>query len=146
MPASMTIDPEGLVSFEAAGEKYTAVFGFRAMKAAEAHYGLPFFQAIQKVMPQVSPEDAGDRAKIAAAAAGVNFTDIGTLFGFALLKHHPALTDADIEDLIDEIGLSRTSEIIGKALASALSDDGGEGDAGSPANPPRPAGRKGKTG
>lgn len=140
------MDPEGTISFDAAGTKYTAVFGFRAMKAVEAHYDKPFFQAIQDVMPQVSPEDAGDRAKVAAAAAGLRFTDVGDLFRFALLKHHPDLTGDAVDDLIDEIGLSNVSAVIGRALSAALAQDSdGEGDGGSPGNP-RPPRRKGKTG
>lgn len=126
--------PDGLVAFEAAGEKYTAVFGFKAMKAVEAHYDKPFFRAIQSAMPNLSAEDAGDKAKIAEASADIRFSDIGALFGFALLRHHPSLTETDIEDLIDAIGLEKTSEIIGEALTSALVK---EGDDSSTTHPPK---------
>ena len=138
----MANDPEGLVTFEAGGAKYTAVFGFKAMKATEVHYDKPFFRAIQTAMPSVAPEDAGDKAKVAEAAADIRLSDVGTLFQFALLKHHPELTDADVEELIDDIGLEKASEIIGDALASALVK---EDDAGSPVNPPQKS-RKNKTG
>jgi hypothetical protein len=122
----MADHPDGLVSFEAAGVKYTAVFGFKAMKAVEAHYDKPFFRAIQSAMPSISPEDAGNKAKIAEASADIKFSDIGFLFGFALLRHHPQLTEQDIEDLIDEIGLEKASEVIGNALTSALVKEGDE--------------------
>src|SRR5688572_14327400 len=105
----MAVDPEGVVEFEAAGKKFSAVFGFKAMKAVERHFGdeqpKPFFQAIAGIMPALAPEDMGDKAKIAAASANIRFSDIGTLLQFALLKHHPELTETDVEDLIDEIGL-----------------------------------------
>ena len=132
-------DPQGLVTFEAAGKKFTAVFGFRAMKAVETHYDLPFFRALQRAMPTLAPEDAGDPVKIAEAGASVRFTDLGKLFECALLKHHPGLTEEEIEDLIDEIGLERAGEIIGKTVAAALVK---EGDGGSPENPPRSRARK----
>lgn len=130
----MVDHPDGLVTFEAAGEKFTAVFGFKAMKAVETHYDKPFFHAIQSAMPQIAPEDLGNKAKIAEASANIRFSDIGALFGFALLKHHSKLTETEIEDLIDEIGLEKTSEVIGNALSAALVK---EGDAGSSASPPK---------
>lgn len=130
----MAHDPEGLVTFEADGDKFTAVFGFKAMKAVETYYDLPFFRAIQSAMPNLSAEDAKDPKKVAEASADVRFSDVGKLFEFALLKHHPDLTEGDIDDLIDEIGLSKVSEIIGASLAAAVA---GEGDDSSDANPPK---------
>ncbi len=142
----MSADPEGLVTFEAAGKKFTAVFGFKAMKAVECHFGddqpKPFFQAIASIMPQLAPEDMGDKAKIAAASANIRFSDIGTLLQFALLKFHPDLTEDDVENLIDEIGIGQMSQIIGDALTAALAK---EGDESSSANPPKKA-RKQPTG
>jgi hypothetical protein len=128
------LDPEGLVTFEAAGEKFTAVFGFRAMKAVETYYELPFFRALQQAMPALSLEDATDKAKIAEAGASVRFTDIGKLFECSLLKHHPGLTEEKVEDLIDEIGLEKAGAIIGATVAAALVR---EGDESSNQNPPK---------
>jgi hypothetical protein len=134
----MAAHPDGLVEFEAAGEKYTAVFGFKAMKAVEAHFGdgepKPFFEAIASVMPQLNPEDMGDKAKVAAASARIKLTHVGSLLRFALLKHHPDLTEDDVDELVDEIGVGGMSEIIGKALSAALVK---EGDAGSSKSPPK---------
>lgn len=145
----MAPDPEGVVTFEAAGKKFSAVFGFKAMKAVECHFGQdgepkPFFQAISGIMPQLAAEDMGDKAKIAAASANIRFSDIGTLLQFALLKHHPDLTEEDVEDLIDDIGLGKMSAVIGEALTAALTK---EGDGSSDANPPnRQARRAQRTG
>lgn len=120
--------------FEAAGVKYTAVFGFKAMKAVEAHFDKPFFRAIQSAMPDLRPEDAGNKKKIAEASANIRMTDIGAFFGFALLRHHPKLTETEVEDLIDEIGLEKASEVIGLSLGSALVK---EGDDSSSSRPPK---------
>lgn len=130
----MADHPDGLVTFEAAGKKFTAVFGFKAMKAVEVYYDKPFFRAIQSAMPSISPEDAGDKAKIAEASADIKFSDVGALFGFALLRHHPELTEQDVEDLIDEIGLETAGEVIGNALSAAMTK---EGDDGSSPHPPK---------
>lgn len=125
-------DPEGLVTFEAGGKKYTMLFGFRAMKAVEMRYDLPFFEALQRAMPSLSVEDANDPAKVAAAGASIRISDVGTLFGAALLKHHPKLTDDAIEDLIDEIGLAKAGEYLGKSVSAALVEGGDD----APENPP----------
>ena len=137
----MADDPEGLVRFEAAGKMFTAVFGFRAMKAVEAHYDLPFFKALQRAMPSLRPEDAADPVKIAEAGASVSMTAVGKLFECALLKHHPDLTEADIEDMVDELGLERVGAILGDSVSAALVKDK-EGDGKSAANPPRSRSRK----
>jgi hypothetical protein len=129
----MANDPEGLVTFEAGGERYTAVFGFKAMKAVEAHYDLPFFQALQQAMPDLSAEEAQDPAKVAAAGASVRMTAVGKLFEAALMKHHPGLTEDQVDNLIDEIGIEAAGDILGRSVSSALVKR--EGDGKSPANP-----------
>jgi len=133
--------PDGFVTFEAGGKRYTAVFGFKAMKAVEAHYDLPFFQALQKAMPSLAAEDAGDAKKVAAAGASVSLTAIGKLFECALLKHHPDLAEAEIEDLIDELGFEAVGTLLGEAVAAALVKEGDSKSASGPQNR-----RAGKTG
>lgn len=138
----MARDPEGLVTFEAAGKTYTAVFGFRAMKAVETHFDLPFFQALQQAMPALKPEDANDPVKVAQAGASVSVTSIGVLFECALAKHHPDLAEDEIEDMIDELGLERVGSILGETVAAALVKEDGQDGAG---NPPKGRQRR-KTG
>lgn len=128
------VDPEGNHSFEHGGEKYTAVFNFRAMKEVERHYDKPFFLAIQAAVPTVSAEDAGDPAKLQAAMLRLRLTDVGVLLRCALLKHHPDLTEDDVDDLIDGIGLKKAGEVIGSVISAAIVE---EGDSGSKTNPPR---------
>ena len=130
----MAEHPDGLVTFEAAGKKYTAVFGMKAMKAAEAHYDKPFFIALQSALPNLKAEDLGDKKKIAEASLSIRFTDVCALFGFGLLKHHPELTEDDIENLIDELELDAATQILMDAIGAALVK---EGDAGSSRNPPK---------
>lgn len=146
MTAAGGHDPEGVVSFEAAGGRYTAVFGFRAMKAVELHYDLPFFEALQRAMPSLQPEDTDDPAKVARAGASVRITDIGRLFEFALLKHHPGIDEDAVDEIVEAIGLERCGAILGEAIAAALTKDepgpeSGAGD-GAGGNAPRPRARK----
>lgn len=141
-----TLDPEGLVTFDAAGQRYTAFFGFRAMKAVELHYDLPFFQALQQAMPSLAPEDAEDPAKVAQAGASVRMTDIARLFEFALLKHHPEIDEAAVEDIVEAIGLQRCAAILGEAVAAALTKDDGKEEAGAGAARANPRRRGRKTG
>jgi hypothetical protein len=122
----MGLDPEGVVTFEAAGEQFTAVFGFRAMKTVETHFDQPFFIALQSAMPELAAEDADDPEKIMEAGTKVRISHVGVLFEAALAKHHPGLSAEDIEDLIDEIGLEQAGEIIGKTVASALVKKGAD--------------------
>lgn len=130
----MADHPDGLVTFEAGGKKYTAVFGMKAMKAVETHFDKPFFEALIGIMPGVQPEDLGNKKKLAEASAKIRFADIGAMFGFALLKHHPELTEDDIDNLIDDLGLDKASRIMSSALDAALVK---EGDEGSSQNPPK---------
>ncbi|MGE0178988.1 MAG: hypothetical protein AB7O91_04105 [Sphingomonas sp.] len=133
----MAGDPEGVVRFEAGDARYQAMFGFRAMKEVERHFELPFMEAMQEAMPSLSPADAADKAKVEAAARKVRVGDIGTLFGFALVKYHPALTETQVDDLIDEIGLDRAGEILAEALTAALVKEGDDGSQAGP-QPRRP--------
>lgn len=131
----MPNDPEGLVTFSHGGKSYTAVFGFRAMKAIEAEYDLPFFKAVQAGLPSLSAEDAGDPVKVAEAGAGIRMTAVGSLFRASLMKHHPGVTEDDVDEMIDDIGLERAGDVIGRALAAAMAKeaDGSK----STANPPK---------
>lgn len=135
----MVNHPDGLTTFEVGGVKYTAVFGFKAIKAVEVFYGnddgpKPFFEAIMQIMPQLDVSDLGNKAKIEAASSKIRLSDVGKLLEFALLKHHPQLGESDVDDLVDEIGLGRMSEIISAALSSAMVKGG---DTGSSARPPK---------
>lgn len=128
--------PDGLVEFEAGGERYTAVFGFKAMKLVEQHYDEPFFRAILNAMPKLESEsDLSDPAKVSAAAADIRFGDVGKLFEFALRRHHPDLTEDQIDDIADEIGIGKVAEVVGQAFTAALVK---EGDGGSSPRPPKP--------
>lgn len=139
----MPLDPEGVVEFKAGGKKYRLFFGIRAEKAAEAYYDLPFFHALQRAMPDLKPEDMDDKAKIAEASAKIRLTDVAKFFEFALAKYQPDIEEAEVDDLIDRIGLERTSALLGEAIAAAMVDEKG-GD-GAKENPPL-ASRKKKTG
>jgi hypothetical protein len=134
-------DPEGIVSFKAGTKTYRLYFGMRAMKEIELHYDKPFGRAVQGVMPALSPEDLADPAKVAAASADIRVSDVAKLFEFALLKHHPDLDEAKVDDLIDDLGLEEAGALLGNALTAAMTKEAGEPSA----NPPQ-ASRKRKTG
>jgi hypothetical protein len=137
----MSRDPEGFVTFQSGGKTYTAFFGFRAMKAVESHYELPFFQALQQAMPALRPEDADDPKKIAEAGATIRMTEVGRLFQFALLKHHPDVSEDDIEEMIDSLGFEEVGRILGDAVASAVSKEVGvEADANPSKSPAKKTG------
>lgn len=137
----MAGDPEGEVPFKACGKRFTLFFGMRAQKAVEQYYDLPFFKAIQKAMPNLQKEDLADPDKVREASANVRFTDVAKMFEFALLKHHRDIEEDEVDDIIDDLGLSRASELFGECLSAALSGE----DAGGTENP-RQASRKKKTG
>lgn len=137
-----SLDPEGVAVFEAESGRYRLYFGMRAYKETERHYDLPFMRAIERVMPKLAPEDMADPVKIAEASADVRLSDLAKLFEFALLKHHPELDEDAVEALIDEIGLSKASELIGEAVSAALIDDKDGGDGQPDANPPKRPSRK----
>jgi hypothetical protein len=69
----------------------------------------------------------------------VRLTDVSNLFAAALMKHHRDLTEDDIDDIIDEIGIQTVAGIVGSALSASLSK---EGDNSSNANPPRQSRKK----
>lgn len=139
----MSLDPEGIVSFDAGDERYRLYFGIRAMKEIERYYDKPFMRAIQSVMPQLSAADMANKAKLAEASADIRLGNVAKLFEFGLVKHHPDIAETDADELIDMIGLSTASELLGEALAASLGS--GEGDAEATENPPK-ASRKSKTG
>lgn len=130
---------DGEVRFEAGGEVYTAVFGFKAMRAAEDHYDMPLMEAIRQALPQVGARDMKDKAAMLEAGAKMRFSDFGKLFSFALLKHHPQLTEDDIDDICDELGLQGVAGVIGQSFAAMMAR---EGDGGSTQNPPRKGSRQ----
>lgn len=127
---------KGEARFEALGQVFIAAFGFTAMAAMEAHFDEPFAQAIRRVFPEVTPEIAADPEKLASLGASIRMADLGAVFGFALLKHHPDLTRPDIADLIDDLGLARATELVGASLRAAMNDGGsGGGDGAAAENP-----------
>lgn len=136
----MATDPEGVVEFKIGTKKYRLFFGMRARKEVERHYDKPFFRAIQDAMPQLAPEDMDDKVKVAEASANIRLTDVAKLFEFAMLKHQPDTEEWDADDMIDQLGLVRVSELIGEALSASMIEEGKDTQ-----NPPQPS-RKRKTG
>lgn len=138
----MRDDPEGVVRFEAGGERYSAVFGFRGMKLVERRFDKGFFAALQEAMPQLDPADMDDPEKVRAAAAGLRMENVASLFEAALAKHHPDLGEEEVEELLDELGMTRVGEILGGAVAAAIAKAAEGGDDSSPPHPRKRPTRK----
>ncbi len=132
-------DPEGVVAFSVGPKRYRLFFGMRARKEVERYYDLPFFRAIQQVMPQLAAEDMADPAKVVEASASVKLTDVAKLFEFALAKFHPDIKEAEVDDVLDLIGLSRASELLGDCLSASMMEAGDDAN-------PRKASQNKKTG
>jgi hypothetical protein len=105
---------KGEVTFEASGKTYTFKLGTFAQAAIEAKTK----QNIFKFFAQ------------AQEAFGV--ADILTVFHAGLLRAHN-LTEDEVADLIDELGMARVGEIMGEALNAAFA-----GIEAGTANPPAP--------
>lgn len=138
----MSFDPEGVVQFKSEGTTYKLFFGMRARKAVETHFNMPFFRALQKAMPALTSEDIGSAEKMREAGMDLSFASISKLFECGLLRFHPDLGEDGADNLIDALGLDRTTELLGQGLAASMGEEDGQPDA----NPPKKASQKKKTG
>lgn len=115
----------GAVTFTALNASWTLFLGTAAQCALEEEYDKGFFAVVQDAIPSVAgPADLEDQAKMAEAARGFR---IGTLRQFAfhgLRKFHPATTIADVDDIIDDIGMAEFGGVIGRAIAAAADKAG----------------------
>jgi hypothetical protein len=131
------LDPEGVVSFEAAGRTYKALFGFRAQKEVEIRYEKPFLSAVIEIMPfaGLSEEEQANESKVTEAMARVESGKLGELLGLTLAKHHPDLAEDEIEDIFDALNVLGVIKVLMLAIFSAM---GKEEDGKSAAPGPRP--------
>jgi hypothetical protein len=97
------MDPEREQQFEVAGKTYSLVFGNKALRVAEKELGKSFTQI---------------------DATSIN--EMTVLVWAGLQRKHPELTIADVDDLIDEVGYARLTELAGKAMSAAMPQDDGE--------------------
>ncbi len=63
--------------------------------------------------------------------------DVRTITKHALSKHHPKLTESQVGDIMDVLGLPKTAEILGKCLEFSFDGpNGNPAEPGAEASPP----------
>jgi hypothetical protein len=137
----MALDPEGVVTLRAKNRELKASFGMRGIKEVERHFDKPFGAAVAAVFPMLSAEEAEDPGKVAEASLNVRFSDVSALFRFSLLRFHPEVEEIEADEIVDEIGVPRTMEVVIQSISAAMGAGGvkgGGGDAGAgPRKPPK---------
>lgn len=132
----------GEVSFKALGESYTFLFGFNAICAAEDDFDQPFVEIVGEILPGAAGDLASNPDAAKEAAKRMRFGNIRRMIRFGLVQHHPGITDLEVGEIIDEIGLPKATEILGRGLALALGGDDEDGGESGDGNPRRPRPRK----
>lgn len=107
----------GDVAFEAGGKSYTLRLGTLALAVLEGETGIPASKYFARPLDQWGVRDLRD------------------VFISAMARHHSDLREAEICDIIDEIGLNRAGDLIAKALARANGEAAGGVAADGAANP-----------
>jgi hypothetical protein len=94
------------VVFKVAGKEYTIKYGIKALKHLE--------QELNATITEISD-------KFQSGKFGIN--DLYKIFAAGLITKHPDLTTEDIENIMDELGIKKVSEIIAQAFNEAFKPD-----------------------
>lgn len=117
----MTTNPvKGEVTFQSGDKIYVFKLGTNAQVLLESRTGM----SMAKYLKADRIEELGSR-------------DIRLIFWAGLTRNHPDLTEENVGDLIDDLGVERVGDIFLEAFESAKPKTE-NGAAGEP-NPPRPA-------
>ena len=111
---------KGEVPLDVGGKHYTFVLGTYALAALERKMGMPWPRIIKRAVDN---------------EWGVN--DVLIVAQCALLKHHRNMTEEQVGELIDEVGIGQINTVIGEAL-KLMQPEAIQGDAAIPENPTRP--------
>lgn len=115
----MAANPQlGDVSFEAGGKLYVLRLGTLALAVLEGETGVPSSQYFARPLDKWGVRDLRD------------------VFISAMARHHPDLREAEICDIIDEIGLNKAGDLIAKALIRANGEASGGVATNGAENPP----------
>ena len=106
--------------FTALGRDWTARFDFNAICAIEERYDKPFLEMVAPLLGAVDEKDRDNPSAIASAAAGIKFSDLRTILHQSLLHHAPDTTIEVAGDIIGDIGLTETMELVGWAVIQAM--------------------------
>ncbi len=116
----MSANPlKGEVAFEASGATYTLLYSINSLCALEDRLDM----TVQQI---------GERMSTA-----MRLSFLRSVFHGGLSTHHATLTEVEVGELIEDMGVKRTGDLIAEAFFKAFSD-------GKAASEPRP--RKAKTG
>lgn len=107
----------GDVDFEVDDKVYTLRCGTLALAVLESETGMPAAQYFKKPIDQWGVKDLRD------------------VFIAMMARHHPKMTENDVCDIIDSIGLEKAGELITRALLTSNTTKSGGGSGGD-GNPP----------
>jgi len=97
---------KGEVAFEHDGKKYLFVLGFLAMAQLERKTG--------KTVQEISQSLGGVKVLVDVFQAG-------------MLRHHGTMTEAELTDLMDSMGMDKINEVLGEAIQLMSEKVGGQG-------------------
>lgn len=113
----MSNPSRGEASITIKGETYTGRLTTGACRALERYFdGVP--------MPQIMD-----------GVGSLSITHIGAVIFFALKKNHPNVTQAMVDDWIDELGIHAFGDFTGELLTTSIINTKAEAD---PGNAPTP--------
>jgi Phage tail tube protein, GTA-gp10 len=122
---------KGEVPLEAGGKRYTFVLGTYALAALERRMKMPW----PKLFKRAADGDWGIDEILATVHAG-------------LLRHHRQITEEQVADLIDELGIERINDVLSEAIKLMQPEGGGTAgttEAMIPDNPTKPGNGLGTT-
>ena len=89
---------KGELDFEAGGKRYVFVLGTYALAALQRRSGMSTMKFFNR------------------ATSDWGMDDVLGVFHCGLMRNHPSLTEAEVSDIIDELGQQRVSEIISEGI------------------------------
>jgi hypothetical protein len=123
---------KGEVPLEVGGKRYTFVLGTYALAALERRMKMPW----PKLFKKAADGEWGINEILATVHAG-------------LLRHQRDMTEEQVADLIDQVGIERINEVLGEAIKlmqpEGAGSDGGTTEAALPDDPMRPGNGHGTT-
>lgn len=144
----------GEIVFDAGGQRWSLYLGNAAQCLIEEQYDRGFFAVLADALPSVdpavalavaeslasgSPVPAAIAAQAAEAMKGMRMSVLRDLAWAGLQRRHAGTTQAQVSDLIDDLGHQSFGEIIGRAIRAAQGQPEAEvGDKAAPGKPRRP--------
>ena len=138
-------DPKGVVTFTARGAERKLVINTNVQCAMEDAWNRGFAAIVLDAFPQLTPEDANDPEKVREAARKMEVRYVRSFLFHGLRPHDEAISINEVGFIMDEIGVERSMELIGDALAVAAPEVDTDEVAEGKDSPPPKSGRKPKS-